>query len=114
MFMHTFAVAPLKILPSNRTVCAGDYATFHCSTAGLFSRLFWFLNDSVVNAFPSKYLVSYSVYYTEDGINSTLRILGLEEINNSVINCAVHMYASDRISNFSSSAFLRGMSVATL
>ena len=106
-----FIVTLLEIIPSNETVCAGDYATFHCSSGLINSRIFWFLNDSVVNAFPNKYLVSYSVYYTKSGMmSSTLRILGLEEINNSVIMCAADL--SHGISNFSLPVLLRGMSTA--
>ena len=77
--------------PTTVAAYLNEYAQFTCYVRQSMPRLFWFVNSMPVPALPERYGASSTNELPANGTgaNSTLRILALEETNNSVILCAV-------------------------
>ena len=85
--------------PSTVAVYLLDFAEFVCTVWQGMPRLFWFVNNMPVASLPESYKAESTTEMISNGMgaNSSLRILALEETNNSVILCGVHIDTSDRI-----------------
>lgn len=89
-------------------VYLNEYAQFTCYVRQSMPLLFWFVNSMPVTALPERYNASSSNEPPADGTgaNSTLRILALEETNNSVILCAIDITGRIDRNYFNTSASL--------
>ena len=83
--------------PVSTAAYLNDYARFVCYVREGMPQLFWFVNSTFVSALPARFNVSSQTDSPQDGIgaNSTLRILALEETNNSLITCGVRIHDPD-------------------
>ena len=106
LFFLLFVVSPFATVPSNKSACLSDFATFGCSSEASTSRLFFFVNHTPVVALPRRYE---AVSFGKDERTLEFRILALEATNGSMIVCGIDV--SGRISNFSKPAFLTGIIV---
>ena len=80
--------------PLSTAAYLNDYARFFCYVREGMPPLFWFVNSTFVSALPARFNASSQPGSSQDGIgaNSTLRILALEETNNSLIRCGVRVH----------------------
>ena len=76
-----------------------DLAEFVCTVQQGMPVLFWFINNMPVGSLPESYRAESITERISNGMgaNSSLRILALDETNNSEILCGVHVATSDRI-----------------
>jgi hypothetical protein len=76
-----------------------DLAEFVCTVQQGTPRLFWFINSMPVVSLPESYRAESTTETISNGVgaNSSLRILALEETNNSKILCGVRIDTSDGI-----------------
>ena len=94
------------VIPTNKTACQGDFTTFWC-TRRFGSTIFWFVDDQPINSLPKVYGAVSTSFVSVGELSSKLRILALEETNNSMITCAVA--SSTKISNFTEPVYLTGI-----
>ena len=85
--------------PSTMAAYLHDIAEFVCTVWQGMPRLFWFVNNVPVAGLPKSYRAESTTEMISNGMgaNSSLRISALQETNNSIILCAVHIETSDRI-----------------
>ena len=84
------------------------YATFQCSVMGA-NDIIWFVNNSNVQSLPQEYGATSTpeISPISNCLNSTLRILAIEKVNNSQIQCAVGINGRLNRTYFSSTALLQ-------
>ena len=94
--------------PTTVAAYLNDYAEFNCSIQIGMPRIFWFINASLASSLQVSYGASFSSRASPGGmgVSSTLRILALEETNNTEIRCAVDTSGFINMNYFPSPALL--------